>query len=98
MGQLRIVKVHLVYLHTMGDMAICSVVYRMVNDTQHTVTCPTLQTIKNGQIIYNYLQRLIIEGTLATYSCNNGYQMMGVNVSLCQANRIWSPSPPKCIG
>ena len=82
----------------MGDIAIYNVVYRMINDTQHTAICSTLPTIRNGQIAYNYLQRPIIEGTLATYSCNNGYQMMGVNVSLCQANRKWSSSPPKCIG
>ena len=84
--------------HIVGDIAACSVMYRIVNDTQHTAICPTLQTIRNGQIVYNYLQRPIIEGTLATYSCNNGYQLTGVTASLCQANGMWSSSPPKCIG
>ena len=68
-------------------------------NTQHTAICSTLPMIRNGQIAYNFLQSPVVEGIpTALFSCNDGYQMMGVNVSLCQANGMWSSSTPKCVG
>ena len=35
-------------------------------------------------------------GDTATYSCNNGYSLSGVNIVTCEDNGQWS-DPPICV-
>ena len=37
-------------------------------------------------------------GGTVTYSCNSGYQLLGVSTLSCSANGTWSVSPPICTG
>ena len=34
----------------------------------------------------------------ATYSCNNGYNLIGNDTMTCQSNGYWSGQPPICEG
>ena len=37
-------------------------------------------------------------GQTATYSCNTGYNLVGVNNRTCQVTEVWSGSVPTCQG
>ena len=36
--------------------------------------------------------------SVATYSCNNGYNLVGDTTRTCQASGSWSETAPTCIG
>ena len=36
-------------------------------------------------------------GDTATYSCNDGYSLSGVDMVTCQDNGQWSDPPPICV-
>ena len=38
-----------------------------------------------------------IQGSMATYSCNNGFTLLGQNTRRCN-NKMWSGNPPVCQG
>ena len=38
-----------------------------------------------------------IQGSMATYSCNNGFTLMGQNTRMCD-NKMWTGNPPVCQG
>lgn len=58
------------------------------------VTCSNLQAPANGVIDIPSLE---FNG-VATYSCNNGYNLVGVATRTCQASGSWSGIPPYCEG
>ena len=35
---------------------------------------------------------------VATYSCNPGYALSGSATQTCDANGLWTPEAPTCIG
>ena len=37
-------------------------------------------------------------GSVANYSCNNGYEIVGPSTRICQANGSWSDTDPLCKG
>ncbi|XP_045205733.2 CUB and sushi domain-containing protein 3-like [Mercenaria mercenaria] len=43
--------------------------------------------VSNGSTVY---------GSVKTFSCDNGYEMLGSNMSNCLENGSWSDNPPKC--
>ncbi|WAR31190.1 SVEP1-like protein, partial [Mya arenaria] len=56
-------------------------------------SCPALNTPDNGQRMdFNYEV-----GTFAKFTCNTGYEMVGVAQLLCRTDMEWSPKdPPTC--
>ena len=59
------------------------------------VDCGTLTNPANGQV--NQTAGTTF-GRTATYSCNTGYNLVGVSTRTCQATGSWSGSAPTCQG
>ena len=54
--------------------------------------CPDLTDPANGMVVMagNSV------GNTATYSCDPGFELVGVQTVTCQADRTWSDPPPTC--
>ena len=59
------------------------------------VDCGTLNNPANGQV--SHTGRTTYRLT-ATYSCDTGYNLVGVSTRTCQATGVWSGSTPTCQG
>nr|XP_039270425.1 uncharacterized protein LOC120345097 [Styela clava] len=56
--------------------------------------CETLpEKIDNGDVKYTST----VYGSIATYSCNDGFSLQGDEQTVCQSDRKWSGKPPKCV-
>ena len=58
------------------------------------VRCPALESIPNG----NLTDSLGHWGSTVTYTCNEGYSLVGASVRECVYNATWSPQAPMCQG
>ena len=59
----------------------------------HTVVdCGELDNPNNGQVSLDG----IIFGSIATYTCDTGFNLIGDMERICQANGNWSESEPVC--
>ena len=56
------------------------------------VDCGMLPSISNGEVS----QLSTTVGSVATYSCNNGFDLVGQSSRSCLASKRWSGSPPTC--
>ncbi len=56
--------------------------------------CPGLDPPANGNIETTGMDFW----DTATYSCDRGFNLVGVNTRTCQANGGWSGTPPFCTG
>ena len=56
------------------------------------VTCPILSVIANG----NVFQNGVTVGSIATYSCDDGYDLINENERMCQPSGVWSGIEPFC--
>ena len=56
--------------------------------------CHKLSDPANGRVIVN--ARVV--GDVATYHCDDGYELIGDDVQTCQLNGTWLGSPPTCEG
>ena len=54
--------------------------------------CPDLENPFNGVVT----QFGVSEGDTATYSCSDGYELVGAKVLHCQNDGTWDNSPPVC--
>ena len=63
-----------------------------ISPTCTPVTCPVLTIPDNG----NISTTAQTFGSYATYSCNEGYNMVGENIRICQPEGYWSASSPTC--
>ncbi|XP_055475523.1 seizure protein 6 homolog [Psammomys obesus] len=57
-------------------------------------TCPELPEIPNGW--KNPSQPELVHGTVVTYQCYPGYQVVGSSVLMCQWDLSWSEDLPSC--
>ena len=60
----------------------------------YTEICSPLMTPLNGHINYNSTTF----SSLAYYSCNIGYKIIGTNVLQCVEEGLWNNTPPTCQG
>ena len=58
------------------------------------VTCPSLPHPANGVVLLTNLT----EGSLATYSCNEGFGLAGDRGRICQSDGMWSGEAATCVG
>ena len=56
--------------------------------------CHKLSDPANGRVIVD--ARVV--GDVATYHCDDGYELIGDDVQTCQLNGNWSGSLPTCEG
>ncbi len=78
----------------------CAFVLSVLIVRPPTATCPAL-TLSNGAISYNpATSPSILEGVMATYTCNPGYTLtpMGVSMTRTCATMMWSGAAPTCNG
>lgn len=57
-------------------------------------TCPELPEIPNGW--KSPSQPELVHGTVVTYQCYPGYQVVGSSVLMCQWDLSWSEDLPSC--
>ena len=59
----------------------------------HTASqCPDLQNPNNGRVIISGTTI----GSVASYICDDGYVIDGLNTRICQDQQTWSGSEPQC--
>ena len=58
------------------------------------MTCEVLLDISEGDVSLSGT----VFGSVATYSCNNGYRVEGDRERTCLANATWSGTTPHCQG
>ena len=63
-----------------------------------SVTCSDLTVPTNGVINYHPDTTPRLEGTVATQSCDDGYEPLGGTERTCQSDRTWSGGVITCIG
>ena len=56
--------------------------------------CPQLATPSNGMVTWNSL----VVGGVATYTCADGFELVGSMTRTCQSNNTWSEEEPICRG
>ena len=55
----------------------------------------------NGAIVeYERLNETVLEGTVLTYQCDNGFSLTGPNTITCTNAGVWSTEPEAimCVG
>ena len=57
------------------------------------IQCPDL-SIRNGTVTISPSDRS--SGAMATYTCNDGFILVGVDTRVCQSNATWSLPTPEC--
>ncbi len=77
-----------------GDECICADSVLIVRPP--TAICPDL-ILSNGMISFDPATSIILEGTVATHSCDTGYQLSSSTTTrTCQSNRTWSGDDITC--
>ena len=56
--------------------------------------CPLLTDPENGKVEVSGQTR----GSIATYSCNVGFELFGHETVECTHDFLWSSDPPICVG
>lgn len=57
-------------------------------------TCPELPEISNGWKSTSHPE--LVQGTVVTYQCYPGYQVVGAELLMCQWDLTWSGDLPSC--
>lgn len=57
-------------------------------------TCPELPEVEFGWRTSSHAA--VIRGTVVTYQCEPGYDIVGSDILTCQWDLSWSNSPPTC--
>ncbi|XP_059827476.1 seizure protein 6 homolog [Hypanus sabinus] len=57
-------------------------------------TCPEVPEILNGWKTTSHPE--LIHGTVVTYQCYPGFELIGADILMCQWDLSWSGDPPRC--
>ena len=63
--------------------------------------CSDLRSPPNSNISFSHNDTMRLRGTVATYTCNYGYQLIGLRNRTCEdsgSGGVWSGSDPSCTG
>ena len=63
--------------------------------TYSVIRCEEELTITDGTVTFSNLN---FNGSEASFTCNEGYKLMGELMATCQENGEWSTNAPHCIG
>ena len=62
--------------------------------SQPVIVCQPLSPVENGDVVFS-------EGnnwqSVASYSCNTGYQLIGNEQRTCQLSGVWNGTEPMCM-
>lgn len=58
------------------------------------VDCGALPEVQNGRAATSET----VFQSVANYSCDNGYNLVGVPSRTCESNAVWSGAEPECKG
>ncbi len=64
------------------------------NSHKCTGPCDNLPPLFNGMITYNTSQGLL--ETVATYTCNDGFTLLGSHLRICEEG-VWEEASPSCL-
>lgn len=56
------------------------------------ILCEILSKPANGEVTWNGLNT----GSMATYTCESGFNLAGNQTRTCQSSGLWSGRTPKC--
>uniref|UniRef100_UPI00358F7FE7 seizure protein 6 homolog isoform X1 n=1 Tax=Myxine glutinosa TaxID=7769 RepID=UPI00358F7FE7 len=57
-------------------------------------TCPPLPDVARGWKTLSHPE--LVRGTMATYQCEPGFDILGTDILMCQWDLSWSTEPPTC--
>ena len=60
------------------------------------VDCGRVQPLLRGEVQYSNGSTHL--GSIAMYTCNAGFRMIGTRIRYCTENGKWSDGAPKCEG
>ena len=64
-------------------------------------TCKTLPEVSNGIVSYSTPateRNEYLADSVASYTCDEGFELFGTGMRMCQSNKTWSGVEPKCQG
>ncbi|XP_069487009.1 sushi, von Willebrand factor type A, EGF and pentraxin domain-containing protein 1 isoform X2 [Ambystoma mexicanum] len=79
---------------TSAEDCICKEGYRAFRQSCEVVHCPELHPPENGYFIQNICNNNF--DAACGIRCNNGFDLVGSSIRLCQPNGVWSGSEATC--
>ncbi len=61
------------------------------------VLCPIIETLSNGMVSYSPSAMPLVAGTVATYTCDTGYTLVGASTRTCSVDGDWITAAPTCL-
>ena len=64
------------------------------------IECSALM-VTNGEVLYSRdpsTSDSFMSGTVATYSCTDGYELVGEEKRTCLVDGTWTGAEPYCVG
>ena len=84
--------------HSVEVQTVCIMVHVRQQLHFSSAICLDLAMPTNGVISYSADTTPRLEGTVATHSCDVGYELSGGTERTCQSDRTWSGGVITCIG
>ena len=84
---------------------ICVLIHPLtiVSCVTSVIVCEALELLEDGNVTYSVGEGdPLVFGTIATYSCDIGYSLLGVEIQTCEGNGSsvtggWNGTEPTCL-